>query len=106
VRTFGRASALHPVPLTRKVAHAPASASFALFAEVSFRSCVLKWGRAKLGATKFAEVPSCPHEETVRAGVKQISLFAAGAGPFEPLRLHAERARTRTRLRMSEIYSL
>jgi hypothetical protein len=37
LRTFGRAGlALHPVPLTRKVAQTPASASFAFLDKVRF----------------------------------------------------------------------
>jgi hypothetical protein len=109
VRTFGRALALHPVPLTYGCAQPLAPASFAVFAEgsSSFMLSVRREGD--------------PGVRDLRA--KRISLFAAGAGPPKPFRSRAgsaigadseeqgpaiERAAPldQARLRMSEIYSV
>jgi hypothetical protein len=99
------------VPLARKVVQTLASASIALFGRNSFGSCVqLPLERpVEVGRAIPARRESRLHQETAGWNgfrLKQISAFAAGAYPTKPFQLHAGRARTEKRLRMSEIYSV
>jgi hypothetical protein len=66
-------------------------------------------GRLKVGGrSRRAGIAACIKETAGwnGLGLKQISAFAAGAKPTKPFQLHAGRARTEKRLRMSEIYSV